>query len=575
MRFSIGVKIFGIAVFLTGVMIVASILSESRVRDAQLRIDVLADHLLDLADQAGDLRILALEEKFEFREIVAAELAGNSEEAERAEQLYEEFFGKFKAIASTMRDEIEQGVLILPTAERKLELTNVRLHLESLVATHDQLHNLMLRIITRHAEGNEVAKAELISLFEEEDKAFLAADEVLTSEIRSVVHSVSLKAQEAEREAIAFEHVVTGSAALLGLLLASFMTRALLLPIRRLRKASMAVREGNFTQRIEIKGNDELAELSDTFNDMIEQLQQKERTEAVFGRYVDPRVIQKLVDDTGENAEDIAAADRQEATIFFSDIAGYTSISERLTPAGLVHLMNEYFNMAGVPISETGGLLDKFIGDAVMAFWSPPFTPADEVARLGCKAAIGEARMMEAFQKRLPDITGIRVGAPKISIRMGLATGEVIVGSIGSSDKRNFTVIGDTVNLSSRLEGANKFYGTQTLICERTHALMGNGFTTREIDNLAVKGKDEAVRIFELVCEGAPAPETAEAFEAFAEGLKLYRQCDWEAAAARFDDCLRAKPDDSPAQVFLKRIELLKSQPPGADWDGVWRLDSK
>ena len=474
-----------------------------------------------------------------------------------------------------MRIEIEEGIRILPTAERKLELSNIRLHLESIVAAHEQLHTLILRIIARHAEGNEAAKTELVSLFEEADEAFLAADDVLSTEIRDVVHSVALKAQEAEREAIAFEHVVTGSAALLGLLLAAFMTQALLIPIRRLRRASMAIKEGNFTQRIEIRGNDELADLSDTFNGMIEQLQQKERTEAVFGRYVDPRVIQKLVDDTGDDAEDIAAAGRQEATIFFSDIAGYTGISERLTPAGLVNLMNEYFNMAGVPISETGGILDKFIGDAVMAFWSPPFTPADGVARLGCKAAIGEARMMEEFQKRLPDITGIRVGAPKISIRMGLATGDVIVGSIGSSDKRNFTVIGDTVNLSSRLEGVNKFYGTQTLICDRTHALMGNGFTTREIDNLAVKGKDESVRIHELVCEGAPPPATAEAFEAFAEGLKRYRQCDWETAAARFEDCLRAKPDDSPAQVFLKRIELLKSKPPGADWDGVWRMDSK
>lgn len=561
--------------FLTGVMIVASVLSESRVRDAQIRIDVLAEHLLTLADKSGDLRVIALEEKFEFREIVASESSGNAEQEQHAKQLYEDFYQKFKVIAEEMRIEIEEGIRILPTAERKLELSNIRLHLESIVGAHEQLHTLILRIIARHGEGNEAAKTELVSLFEEADKAFLASDEVLSSEIRDVVHSVSLKAQEAEREAIAFEHVVTGSAALLGLLLAAFMTQALLIPIRRLRRASMAIKEGNFTQRIEIRGNDELADLSDTFNGMIEQLQQKERTEAVFGRYVDPRVIQKLVDDTGEDAEDIAAADRQEATIFFSDIAGYTSISERLTPAGLVNLMNEYFNMAGVPISETGGILDKFIGDAVMAFWSPPFTPADEVARLGCKAAIGEARMMEEFQKRLPDITGIRVGAPKISIRMGLATGDVIVGSIGSSDKRNFTVIGDTVNLSSRLEGVNKFYGTQTLICERTHALMGNGFTTREIDNLAVKGKDESVRIHELFCEGAPPPDTAEAFEAFAEGLKLYRQCDWEAAATRFGDCLKAKPDDSPAQVFLKRIDLLKSQPPGADWDGVWRMDSK
>ena len=363
---------------------------------------------------------------------------------------------------------------------------------------------------------------------------------------------------------------MTGVAAFLGLLLAGIMTRALLAPIRNLRRASLAVKAGDLTQRIEIKGHDELADLSDTFNDMVEKLRQKEKTEAVFGRYVDPRVIDRLVDETGDNPDDLAAAGRQEATIFFSDIAGYTSISERLTPAGLVHLMNEYFNMAGEPIMDTGGLLDKFIGDAVMAFWCPPFVPTEDIAKLGSKVAIGEAAMIREFQKRVPDITGIRTGAPVVDIRMGLATGDVVVGSIGSANKRNFTVIGDTVNLSSRLEGANKFYGTQTLICERTHEMMGNGFTTREVDNLAVKGKDEAIRVYELYCAGAPSQDIVDAFGAFADGLALYRRCDWDKAAAKFNECLKAKPDDSPAKTFIARIERLKTEPPGKDWDGVW-----
>lgn len=237
--------------------------------------------------------------------------------------------------------------------------------------------------------------------------------------------------------------------------------------------------------------------------------------------------------------------------------------------------MNEYFNMAGEPIAQTDGLLDKFIGDAVMAFWCPPFAPAADISKLACKAAIGEAAMIKEFQKRVPEITGMRVGAPTIDIRMGLATGEVIVGSIGSSDKRNFTVIGDTVNLSSRLEGANKFYGTQTLICEKTQEMMGNGFTTREIDNLAVKGKTEPVRIFELFCEGLPNNDIADAFGEFSEGLAFYRKQDWQNATAKFNACLKAKPDDSPAKTFLQRIEQLKAQPSVTDWDGVWHLESK
>jgi len=574
-RFTIGFKIFGVAVFLATVMIVAALLSESRVKQAQVRIDVLAEHLLDLSENASDLRSLALREALEFRGLITSEADEDLSAARRVQQLYEETFQKFALIASEMRGEIDAATAKLSTENRKVTLIDTRVRLESLVSAHQQLHQLVKRIVTLHSEGNEIAKIELISLFEAQDDAFIKADKALALEIRSVVDAVAMTAKKAEAEAIAYEHIVTGVAALLGLLLAGIMTQALLTPIRKLRRASLAVKGGDLQQHVDVSGNDELADLSETFNGMVEQLQQKQKTEAVFGRYVDPRVIERLVDETGEDADNLAEAGRQEATIFFSDIAGYTSISERLTPAGLVHLMNEYFNSAVVPITESGGLLDKFIGDAVMAFWCPPFVAADDIGRLACKAAIGESEAVRELQKRMSDITGIRVGAPEINIRMGLATGDVIVGSIGSTDKRNFTVIGDTVNLASRLEGANKFYGTQTLICERTHDLMGEGFTTREIDNLAVKGKTEAVRIYELVSDTLPTSTTVDAFGAFADGLDLYRNCDWAKAVGKFNECLKARPDDGPAQAFLKRIEHLKHQPPPSDWNGIWHLDKK
>jgi class 3 adenylate cyclase len=575
MRLSIGVKIFSIAVFLAIVMIAAALLSESRVRQAEIRIDVLADHLLPLLENSNELRTTALREKMEFDLIVSSEASGEAAEAQRVEKLYEDHFQRFSAVARAMHDEIDAAIDKLPTADRKLTLANLRVHVEAIVSEHEQLHRLIKRIIARHTEGNEAAKTELIGLYRQQDESFIDADRTLAGEIRAVVDAVALTAKKDEAEAISFEHIVTAIAAILGLLLASIMTRALLSPIRNLRLASVAIKEGDLSKHVEISGNDELADLSDTFNEMIDQLRQKEKTEAVFGRYVDPRVIDRLVDETGENANDLAAAGRQEASIFFSDIAGYTSVSERLTPSGLVHLMNEYFNMAGEPITETGGLIDKFIGDAVMAFWCPPFVPAEDIGKLACKAAIGEAAMIRAFQERLPEITGIRVGAPKIDIRMGIATGEVIVGSIGSTNKRNFTVIGDMVNLSSRLEGANKFYGTQTLICQRTHELIGDGFITREIDNLAVKGKNEAIRVFELFADGQPTSDIADAFGHFAEALDHYRHGNWTESEKNFKACLDAKPDDAPSRVFLSRIERLKAQPPGADWDGVWHLDAK
>lgn len=575
MRFSIGFKIFGIAVFLAVVMFIAAFLSEMRVRQAEIRIDVLADHLIPMSEKSSELRTLALQETIRFRNLLITEMQANTTNGPSVSDTYNDLAETFDTVAKEMHGEIDAAIAQLPTADRKVILSDVRIRLEALVTAHDSLHFLIQRIVARHAEGNTPAETELVSLFELQEDTFAAAHGTLVKEIRTVVNAVAKTAEEDQALAISFEHVVTGVAAILGLLLAGIMTRALIAPIRNLRMASLAVQAGDLTQHVDIKGNDELADLSGTFNSMVEQLRRKEKTEAVFGRYVDPRVIEKLVDETGDNADDLAAAGKQQATIFFSDIAGYTTISEHLTPAGLVHLMNEYFNMAGEPIAATSGLLDKFIGDAVMAFWCPPFAPADDIARLACKAVIGEAAMMQEFQKRVPDITGIRVGAPTINIRMGLATGEVVVGSIGSANKRNFTVIGDTVNLSSRLEGANKFYGTQTLICERTHAMMGEGFTTREIDHLAVVGKSEAVRIYELFGAGSPSNDIADAFAAFAAGLSFYRQSDWDRATAKFNECLKAKPEDAPARAFLKRIDILKAQPLDPAWNGIWHLHEK
>jgi class 3 adenylate cyclase len=574
MRFSIGSKIFGIAVFLALVMVVAALLSETRVREAEIRIDVLAERLLPLADKVGKLRAMALREEMRFRRLLAAPLSAAGID-EKALAAFDAHAAAIDAKATDMRADAEAAERGLKDAKRRLILTDVMVRLETLIVAHDRMHALARRVYARHSEGRNDLVAELGQLFESENDAFQAADEALTQEIRELAEEVAKDAEVDEKLGLAYEHVVTGVAVVLGLLLASVMARALVRPIKNLRDASKAVEAGDLNQHVDISGRDELADLSGAFNSMVDQLRQKEKTEALFGRYVDPRVVQNLIDASDEDAADIAAGDKREATVMFSDVAGYTGISERLTPGGLVRLMNAYFNMASEPIAASGGLIDKFIGDAVMAFWCPPFAPAADIGRLACAAALKEAAMVDEFQKQIPDITGLRKDVPSIAVRIGLATGDVVVGSVGSDRKRSFTVIGDTVNLSSRLEGANKIYGTKILICERTREMIGDAFTVRELDNLAVVGKTEAVRVFELVAEGPPAEGVARALRSFAEGLACYRRREWDAAASRFDACLAAKPDDPPARAFLARIERFKADPPGPDWDGVWQPTSK
>jgi adenylate cyclase len=186
-------------------------------------------------------------------------------------------------------------------------------------------------------------------------------------------------------------------------------------------------------------------------------------------------------------------------TVFFSDIMGFTAISEQLTAAAMVNLLNHYFDAVTRCIRADNGIVDKYIGDAVMAFWSPPFSPGDSHAAAACLAALTQQEAIRILQADLPNIIGLRRNAPNLLVRMGIGTGEVVVGTIGSPVSKSFTVIGDTVNLASRLEGINKVYGTRVIIAEDTLRLAQVEVEARELDLITVAGKTEPVRIYELL----------------------------------------------------------------------------
>ena len=176
----------------------------------------------------------------------------------------------------------------------------------------------------------------------------------------------------------------------------------------------------------------------------------------------------------------------------------------------------------------------------------------------------------------MPQITGLRRDAPDFAVRMGLATGEVVIGTIGSDITKSYTVIGDVVNIASRLEGVNKADGTQIIIEEATYRFAQNAIEVRELDLLTVVGKNEPLRVYELVSRaGERTPELAELHEIFAAGLTAYRAQDWQTATLRFAECLARKADDGPSRIFQYRVQILRATPPPPDWDGVWRHTEK
>jgi adenylate cyclase len=359
----------------------------------------------------------------------------------------------------------------------------------------------------------------------------------------------------------------------IGLGISSFGSKRVVAALSKLLVSTRAIEEGRTDVTVPVLTRDEVGELARAFNRMLVELRERERIKEMFGKFIDPRIVARLIA-VGEGVTD--PAERKVVTIFFSDIKNFSSISEQLTAAAMVTLLNAYFTAVAEEIRRYSGIIDKYMGDSVMAFWCAPFSPGDEHALDGCKAALAQLHAAAEIRRRLPELTGLRRNVPDLVLRMGIATGEVVVGAIGSPNARSYTVIGDTVNLASRLEGVNKVYGTSVILAEETYRLTRHAIEARELDIVTVAGKSEAIRIYELIAEaGELAPAQIDLCGSFAQGLESYRHQDWDAAEKYFEACRLLVPEDGPSAVYLKRVTSMRTDPPPKNWDGVWRLTAK
>jgi class 3 adenylate cyclase len=283
-----------------------------------------------------------------------------------------------------------------------------------------------------------------------------------------------------------------------------------------------------------------------------------------FALYLAPLVIDKML---ASNKLPELGGETRDVTVFFSDLAGFSSISEKMTPAELVTFMNEYLSAMTDIIESKGGYIDKYIGDSIVAVFGAPADDSDHAsnaarAALGCAERLGELnRDSAAFQGH------------KVAHRMGLNSGRALVGNIGSRRRFNYSVMSDAVNVASRLEGANKFYGTTIAASEMTVALTGTTFTWRELDAIRVQGRSAPVKIYELIAEaGHETPQQAASAATYAEGLAHWRNREFDVAAKCFE---RAGDVDRPSARFLSRANAFAGHPPGPDWEPVNTLDAK
>jgi class 3 adenylate cyclase len=379
--------------------------------------------------------------------------------------------------------------------------------------------------------------------------------------------------RKSQRQVIVLSFIALGAAILAGLLLAWRYANRLVRSVAALLSATEAVEQGRYDTELPVTSGDEVGRLSRAFNHMVAELRLKEKIRETFGRYVDPRVATGLI----ERPELVAGAgDRRMMTVLFCDMKGFTGLSEEVTPTSLVTLLNRYFTLMSQAIRDHGGVVDKYMGDSVMAFFGPPFVGADQQARLACTSAIAQLESFSSFQAEIPDLLGYRRFVPEIGLRIGIATGDVIVGNVGSDVAMSYTVMGDTVNMASRIEGANRIYGTRILMADATARLVEAEFLLREIDLVVLKGRAGAVALHEPLClrKDAGAAETALAGR-YGEALAAYRKREFERADGLFSECLEIRPGDSPSGIMAERSRRLATEMPGPDWDGAWRLSEK
>ncbi|MGE5505307.1 MAG: GAF domain-containing protein [Actinomycetota bacterium] len=300
---------------------------------------------------------------------------------------------------------------------------------------------------------------------------------------------------------------------------------------------------------------------------MIEDISSEKRMKATMSRYMDPALADRLL----AGGEAMMGGQSSRATVLFSDIRSFTTLTEELGPQGTVSLLNEYFTVMVDCITNEGGMLDKFIGDAIMAVFGTPFPHEDDEDR-AVRAAIAMMRDLGAFNEhRAAD------GKKPVDIGIGLNTDQVVSGNIGSPKRMDYTVIGDGVNLASRLESATKQYKAKILISEFTRARLKGTYRMREVDRVVVKGKTKPVAVFEVLefHTDTSFPNMKGVLDTFAYGLKAYRSARFDEAEKAFADALALHPGDGCSQVYLDRCKVLKADPPGPDWDGVWVMKSK
>jgi class 3 adenylate cyclase len=565
----------GIAVALIVLMAVTATLSMISVIQVSDRLDELTQSYVPVYGDLARANIRSVERSLALRRMVLQKVrspeGGGQLAAIRGafDAKGAEFEHEIQAAQGTLRDLIgKRGPSGDATALVRLDsrlddaVSDSRRHL------NDEIERLMRLLDTGDAKAIDEGLARIDALRDELNQKLDSIRGDMLALLRTEAELTTRK----QHQVLLIAVVLTALATILGLVFSTLVSAGVTRPVHQLLEGTRAVEAGRLDATVAVTSQDEIGHLTAAFNRMIEQLRLKERIRETFGKYVDPRIVEGLIDRPALAAD----GQRRVMTVLFCDVKGFSSTSEGMTPQGLVKVMNRYFSTMSAPIRHHQGVIDKYIGDAIMAYWGPPFTDDAEQAQLASLAALDMLALVPQLRAELPELLGVRTLPNHFDIRIGIATGEVLVGSIGSELMMSYTVMGDTVNLASRLEGANKAYGGRVLVSEATVAGAATAIEAREIDRIVTLGQSQAQAVFEIMGKKDElTPNQIELRNRYSEGLVAYRAQHWDQSRQAFEAALKAAPGDGPSTTFLQRLARFAANPPASGWDGSWQLEQK
>jgi class 3 adenylate cyclase len=577
LRPSIKRKIVGIATGMIILAVITSVMSMALASRVGHLLDELTNRYIPAYGDLARVDIRSLERALTLRRMIIAKMQTPPDEASAAAQLkaFQEKGPEVQREAEAARKLIKAIIADPSTPSDDVALTRIDDRIDTAVndlrrRLDEEIGQLLPQLDGQNFTEVLNGLGRVDSLYDE----FNQKMDLIRADMLGQVHESASTVIRNQQRAIWISAIVTAIAAALGFMFAMLVGSGITRPVYQLLEGTREVEAGRFDKSIPVTTRDEIGQLSIAFNGMIERLRNNERIREIFGKYIDPRVAQDLLDQPAMVA---TQGQRRVMTVMFCDMKGFTTLSEGVTPQGLLKVMNRYLSMMSEPIRNHRGIIDKYIGDAIMAYWGAPFVEEADQARFACLAAIDMVERVGALRQELPELLGVRTIPMQCDIRIGIATGEALVGSIGSEFMMSYTVMGDTVNLASRLEAANKAYGSHCLVSGATVAAAKDAaIEVREIDRVVVLGQSQPQVIFEIMGRrGELASNAALLRTRYEEGLTAYRAERWDEALAAFNAGLAAVPGDGPSTMLVKRIDDLQKSGPPANWDGSWRLDSK